>query len=364
MKKEQVPPSEFYKGWDSLSELSFVDSIKIFDKNTVKVNKAITVQPDLNGNFSKEEIDYFEDIIFTLNNSRIYGTEGLVITPDNKVFDRINIIHDHIGHITNHEIFSRFKLPEVKEINGTVAVLTSLWPDFYYHWMVDILPKFHLLEKVGITPDWYVINGSGKKFQKFTLKKLGIPEEKIIWTHKNLHLKAEKIILPKIPGFTGHDPKWAIDYLRENFLDSSKTVNTPERIYISRNKAFSRRFVNNEEVEKILKKYGFEEIAIENYDVCEQAAIFNKAKAIFASHGGGLTNLVFSYTGMKVIEICSPLMPIPCYQAIANMQNLEYYHIMAEPQKGKLKKNGVKYTDQDIILDIEVLEKTLQLALD
>lgn len=362
-KKEQIPPVSCHRGWENIAGLPFVRNIKLFEGSKIKTGKTHTVQSDLHGNFRKSEIEYPEDYIFFIENARVCGTEGLVITPENKVIDKVNIIHDHIGPISGHEIFSRFKLPEVMEVDGSVAVLTSLWPDFYYHWMTDILPKFHMLDLASIKPDYYVLNSGDKKFQEFTLEKLGVPKEKIIKTHKNLHLKPEKLILPKIPGFTGHDPEWAVDFLREKFFDSSISFDSPERIYISRNRAFSRRFVNNDEVENLIKKHGFEEVFIENYNVCEQAHIFNRAKAVFAPHGGGLTNVIFSKEGTKVIEVCSPKMPIPCYWALSNMRGLEYYHITADFPKKKIKKDGFKYTSQDIILDTKILEKTLKMAL-
>jgi len=332
------------------------------EETQVSVKPPITINKHLHGNFCSDILKYPTDYIIELSNEKIYGENGLVIA-DNKVLNNFNILYDHIGNIEKSDVFTRINKPKVNQINGSVAVMTTLWADFYYHWMLEVLPKFHMLKEQNINPDYYLLNIQNKSFQKACLKELKIPEEKILITDKNTFIQAEKLIVPSIPGYTGHNPMWAIEFVRSTFLrDTTPDNSYPAKIYISRKKAYSRRFVNDEEVETILKNLEFKEIIIENYDIFEQAKIFFNAKIIFSPHGGGLTNIIFSRSKTKVIEVFSPAMPIPCYWSLCNALNIENYHIMADAPKKKFKANGKKYTPQDIILDKQILKDTLKLT--
>lgn len=335
---------------------------KFSEENEVYLKSVLSINKELNGNFTKQTLKFPVDYILELENEKVYGKHGLVIA-DGKVINQFNILYAHLGDVSKTDWFSRLKMPSLQSIEGSVAVMTSLWPDFYYHWMLDILPKFHMLKKYNIEPDYYLLNSSNNKFQQFCLKELKIPEEKIIYTNKDTFIQASKLIIPSIPGFTGHNPEWAIDFVRKLFLkEKIDNVNYPKKIYISRKKAFSRRFVNEEEVERILKARGFKEVELENLDIFEQAKIFYNADTIFSPHGGGLTNIIFSKPNTKVIEVFSPAMPIPCYWYLCSTLNLQNYHLMAEAPKKIFKENGKKFTPQDIILDIDMLIKTLDLA--
>ncbi len=363
VKKDERVPQNFTNDVEELIKTNDVKAKKLFEESKNKFSIPRSVQTNINSNFTLEKQYFHADYIFEIENAKVWGKDGIVITPDNKAINGVNIMYKHIAPFEKHDIFSRVRLPEIKELRGSVAVLTSLWPDFYYHWMMDILPKFYLLEKEGIQPDYYVINHQDKRFQNYTLEKLEIDKDRIVKTSKNMHLRAEKIILPAMPGFTGYDPLWAIEYIKNKFLPRNIQKNYPERIFISRKKAFSRRFYNQEEVDKVIKKYGFTEIFLEDMTIEEQALHFNRAKIIAGPHGGGMTNFIFCSPGTKVMEMFHPEVPINCYFNIANTLGLDYYYVLADAVKSKIKKNGVKYNNQDIIVDIDILEKTVEMAL-
>lgn len=360
-----IVPYKFYKNIDDFKTKYYgkYNYIKLFEQTKLSAIPVMTLNNELTGNFKHEEFVYPEDYILELHNGKIYGETGLCITPNNMILDSINLLHMHIGGIEKNEIFNKLIMPEIKYVKGNVAVLTSLFSNFYYHWMLDIIPKFYMLEKSDLNIDYYVINSQDLKFQVETLQKIGIPKNKIIKTHKNLYIQAENLIIPSIPGLTGYDPEWAVNFIRKTFLDERKKENYPKRIYLNRKNAFSRRFVNKNEVEEILENYGFKEIFLDEMPIEEQACIFYNAKVIFSPHGGALTNLVFAQKASKLIEIFSPSMPIPCYRTLANMMGIKYYHIMADCPKGIFKTPNGKFSEQDIIADTKILEETIKLAL-
>jgi hypothetical protein len=119
------------------------------------------------------------------------------------------------------------KLPPVQSINGTVAVLSGLLNDVYFHWMFDILPRIELLRCSGIDIaciDYFLINSRNYlPFHIETLDALGIPETKRLETYKYPHTKATRLVVPSFPGSIAWMPKWSCDFLKNAFLNKKAT---------------------------------------------------------------------------------------------------------------------------------------------
>ncbi|MBO0351716.1 DUF563 domain-containing protein [Phormidium pseudopriestleyi FRX01] len=235
------------------------------------------------------------------------------------------------------------KLPKIKKINGNIAFLSTIGGGTYYHWMMDILPRFKLLQYQGI--DWdnidkFVINNYTHAFQRETLNFLGIPEEKIITSVEYPHIQASRLIVPSVPSsipkwfgnYIQGVPPWVCEFLRQEFmpLAGPNPLQGYERIYISRQRSQFRRFVNEEEILECLGKFGFKMVILESFSVSEQIAIMASAKAIVAPHGAGLSNAVFCQPGTKLIEIFAPRYVENCYWILSNQINLDYYYLIGE----------------------------------
>lgn len=357
-----IPPEKWYLGKkDFIKNYNEIYKYhEVFPEESFEAKPPIHIESKIDDKYYKKNISFEADYILDIPNAKVIGQDGVVITADNRLLNDVNLLYSIYSNPEEHEIFSYFKLPELKQINGTVAVLTSLWSNCFYHWMFDILPKFHMLEKAGIKPDYYVLDMENKAFQKFSLEKLNIDEKKIITTSKELHIKADNIIVPNIPAYTDCKP-WMADFLKNSFL--TKTTTNKNKIFINRKQTSSRRIVNNNEVIDILNKYGFDEIFLEDLNLSEQAEVINSAEVIIALHGSGLTNLVFAEQGTKVIEIFSPIMNVGCYWTLCNVLGLKNYQFIATNADKNININGIKYSNQDIIIDIVKLGKLINLAL-
>ncbi len=236
-----------------------------------------------------------------------------------------------------HDIFKLESLPPIKNIEGRVAVLSSLSAQVYYHWLIDALPRFGVLRQGGINfqeIDWFVVNSLAKPFQRETLAVLGIPEEKIIESDRLPHLKATELIVPSFPGHLDWVPRETIEFLRQNFLAPFLAPvggkNYPQRIYISRVGAKYRQVLNEKEVIDFLQPFDFQVVLLEKMSVKEQAALFAAAKIIVAPHGAGLTNLVFCTEGTKIVEFFSPRYLRTDYWMVSQELGLEHYYLTSE----------------------------------
>ncbi|MCT7980780.1 tetratricopeptide repeat protein [Laspinema olomoucense] len=248
-------------------------------------------------------------------------------------------------------LFALDKLPPVHKIEGTVAFISTLGGDTYYHWWVDIIPRLELLRRSGI--DWdkidkFVINNVRHSFQKDLIHTLNIPPEKLITSLDYPHLQATQLLVPSVTSstekwfgpFIEGPPKWVCDFLRKRFtsLADFPSSETPEKIYISRRKAKVRRFINEDEISVFLESLGFQTVMLEALSVREQIALMTGAKTIIAPHGAGLTNTLFCQPGTQLLEIFSPRYVPDCYWIISNQVGLDYYYLIGDNGKNYYEK--------------------------
>jgi capsular polysaccharide biosynthesis protein len=72
------------------------------------------------------------------------------------------------------------------------------------------------------------------------------------------------------------------------------------------------------EVEVFLAKQGFEHVLLEHLSHEAQLRLFQEAAFVVGAHGGGLANLVFSYPGVKVLELMPDAAFVPDFWRLSN----------------------------------------------
>jgi capsular polysaccharide biosynthesis protein len=167
-----------------------------------------------------------------------------------------------------------------------------------------------------------------------------------------------------VPG-GGHGifPRWAIDYLRYEFLEKREVQPRTgfERLYISRASASKRKLINEVEVMHYLHRFGFRSVTLETMPVTEHARLFASAKAVVAPHGAGLTNLMFCQPGTKVIEIFSPNHMHTCYPIISNHVKLDHYYLVGQGTRPPEYINPRNHAD-DITVNLKDLQHIMKMA--
>lgn len=346
------PPNAFYEStwdWAIKYDLDKSNYINVYPENIINLLPPLSIDKAIHFSFRfGDRVELPATFVALLPDGRYWlnknEDKSAVIASDNHFLADISPDFPVLSpghpdkHPSNHSIFHVGKLPPIQKIDGTVAVLAGLLNNLYFHWMFDILPRIELLQKSGIDfskIDKFLVN-SRFPFQKETLKLFGIAEAQILQSDRYPHIQASRLIVPSFPGSVAWMPKWACDFLKSTFLDK-KAVGVTEktkRLYISRKETANRRLINEEEVIRCLKEFGFRSVTLESMLVTEQAALFASAKVVVAPHGSGLTNTVFCDPGTKVIEIFSPNYVYPCYWLISNLVQLEYYYLLGENSVG------------------------------
>jgi len=315
---------------------------------TNQYSEAKRLGPDIHENFRSRTAKTPASFVAVLKNGRVCGQTAFVLTANYKLLRDVSLEFTvkHLNLMRKRKAYNMWRSRKFKYVRETVAVLCFCSAHNYYHWMMDVLPRIELLRLSGIQIDKYVMNRQSiLPFQDETLAVLGIPRDKII--DSRVDMQARKLVVPSLitryifkwGTYVRPDviPKWACEFLRNQFLHPSDTdpSDPNEYIYISRENAIYRRVINEEEILDRLSTFGFKKVNLESMTVAEQIELFSRAKVIIAPHGAGLVNLVFCKPGTKVIELFAPNYMPSYYWMISNHVQLDYYYLVNKGQTNR-----------------------------
>lgn len=269
--------------------------------------------------------------------------------------------------LDKHQIFSSPKIfPKIKNYNGSIATLTTFSQSNYFHWLFDVIPKIHLLDKSGLKPDKIYVEVKSK-FQIDTLQLIGYESEKIVNSSTSYLLSASQLFVPSLPDYNvGNMPAWSCNFLRQTFLScatqgSEVSEKKHRRVYISRADAKYRKITNELEIIQFLEKYEFSVVKLESMSFLDQVRLFRDVEIVVAPHGAGLSNLVFCTKQAKVIEIFSPNYINGCFCNLSQQVELDYYCLIGEGGERPKSYELYRVTD-NIKVDLNKLRKTFELA--
>jgi len=357
--------------WEVLksSELEENEMCSLRPRVKSMINSGPKVLLDQDVHFSVNSLTFtnqWADFVYSINKAICLSDNdsfSFVSNEQNKVFSDLctggyNIIKSGVD------------LSKPKIINGHVAFLSQYFGAVNYcHWLLDILPRLGLLREAGFDFsdfDYFVFNNYDAPFQKETLNHLGITEEKIIKSSEVPLIQADKVTIPSLnmhPANGGSQQ--AIRFLKSNYL-SDINLNKGKRIYINRKRATKRKVRNEEELETMLEReFGFISIAMDQYNVLQQASIAYHSEIIISPHGAALTNIAFCKPKTKVFELFSPVYGTSSFYTIAQANSLDYYSFIGEDYDDSLLRfdpdqpNNV-FGKKDIEINVELLKKGLK----
>ncbi len=284
---------------------------------------------------------------------------GAVVTPDHRLLTEVSwqdAVLDESEPLHNSAM-RKWRLPKLAYVRGSVAVLSSVKCQNYYHWMFDILPRFEILRRSGQSVDYYLVN-LDTSFQRESLQLIGIPSEKIISPTAVCHIRADRLIVPSLPGpLFGQTPyAQACAFLRSEFLRNVKKSLPTRLLYLSRRDAEERRVLNEEEVIETILAMGFEIKNLSEIPFIEQVELFSQATVILGPHGAGFSNAVFCCPGTSLIEFMPREWGVDCFKNLASRIPLDYHVIDCDGGSG----TPALHNTYDHVVDISVLKQVLQ----
>jgi hypothetical protein len=270
------------------------------------------------------ELDLPAETVTVIRNGRSYGREGTVISPNGEWAVRDS------GHFHSWErlrgglrtfwsmasptawrrrwesdVTRRRRLPGVRRLDATVAVLNLRSCYNYFHWLTEVVARATLVARAGVRPDYYLVDCYTPEHE-VALAYVGIRKCQLIQPHFGLTLEARELVLPSLPQ------RAAQLALRESICTATRedanhpVTPFPRRVFISRRNAGTRRLKNEQVVAAMLEQRGFETHCLEGQPFARQIEIFQNARTIVTTHGAALGNLVMARPHAKVVEFIYP----------------------------------------------------------
>ena len=251
--------------------------------------------------------------------------------------------------------------PTVK-YDGDLFVVTSSTSKLYYHGLLEIVPRLHIAQKMGMGPNIPVYVDASKPFMQECLRALKI--DNIIDASQHPRIQAAKLIVPcyEINSFDSI-PERSIALLNDLFPEPKSRSTVPDRkIYLSRRQVGRRNIVNEQEVSAFLQDRGFETFFPENFSIQEQAGLFRQAKIIAGPSGGAFTNIAFCKAGTTILNFFH-WQADNSIQKLSIAAGLRYVYVASRPSlRERLSSlaSRIKIGNRDISLDMLDVRKTFE----
>lgn len=202
--------------------------------------------------------------------------------------------------------------PEHSRIEGTVAVCMHAFSNGVFHWLMETLPRFEMLSLAGLAPkvDYYAMREMAPWHWEF-IDRMGIPREKFISLGNITNFQADQLLVcssveeadwtVNMPYFEAEP--WVTDYLASLAPDTTNVPDAGDRVYVSREKAWSRKVGNGAELKMFLEDHGFRTVIFEDLNLAEKVAVMRGAEYIVSPSGAGMANIPFMRPGSKCMVL-------------------------------------------------------------
>ncbi|GEM_PF-1633157 len=257
-----------------------------------------------------------------------------------------------------------------RRLGGTYSSIHGMWPDNYFHWMIECLFRLYTLKVYG-EPVKLLTPRALSPMQQETLMACKPANVEIVYLDDDhTWLQAERYVLPSYLSrkHFAHLPRPYVDYFRQCMFAAFGVPLEREpdlNIYISRAGARIRRLKNEEALLKLLASYDFIPYRLEELSLTDQINLFRRARMVVAPHGAGLFNIVFS-DALHLLEITSRVIT-PTFFFLAMSLGHDYQYLYpceaAAPDEMPDITQSRRYSQErnsDISVDLEQVAPLLE----
>lgn len=241
-------------------------------------------------------------------------------------------------------------------IGGYVTTYRSIRKG-YYHVLLDNLPRIAHLHDPRYRSLKIDVLASDRlpEYEEDLVRKLLPDNCTIRFVDPRSVYEVDRFILP------AHLTYWSAAILHPEYLRWFRERVLPPRpsrrnrlVFISRRRANrGRRITNRDEVDSILRRFGFEIHELETYSVEEQVELFHDARVVVGAHGAGLSNVIFSDHGIDVVELFPIATVYPHYYYLCKSLGHRYRYLLGNEG----------YINDNFNVDVDALESNLKTIL-
>lgn len=261
--------------------------------------------------------------------------------------------------------------PPPAELKGTVAILTHSWSHAVFHWLLETIPRLHLLKLAGFLNDNvdHIVCRQIDPWHWEFIDRLGIPREKFVQVGHMANIKADTLLVCSnveeadfsVEPAHMEAELWVTDLIA-NLVPNPSPAEPGERIYISRATAGSRRGANEPELRAFLERNGFRTVFFENMSLEEKAATLRSAAIVVAVAGAALTHIPLMNAGSKCVVLYTRDSVFGGFNTLCANAGVTHVHAMS-PAMSRFYPEGMKGVAEhlrDILVDIPNLAEVLR----
>jgi hypothetical protein len=231
---------------------------------------------------------------------------------------------------TSSAFCRRTRLNASRKPTGTIPfayILPVPYGRNFYHFTAETIYGLRFIDRLHV-PAPIIYQDDRFGLIDFYGAQLGVARNRFVKISDVDHCVIETCVMPENPNFYWNRAMY--QFFRGLIKGQEGTTGKPKRrVYISRSLA-SRRPVNEDAVEAMLKDYGFAIVHTETIGIHEQATLFNQADIIISPHGAALTNMLFARPGTMIVEVFNPDYIDPQYCIRSKGGGLRYKAIIAD----------------------------------
>lgn len=276
--------------------------------------------------------------VLEIPQGQVMDIQGYTLTRDDVFLPDLSY---HRGQI-EHAHLPHEKYP-IEPVAGRCLSLMTNASNNYCHFLLDALPRLHLVEKAGLSladMDWFYVPKPMSTNAWRIFRQLGLDETKCIWAERQKGIQADRLFATTHPSLQMHYPRWVVDFMQRKI--PLKPCQPHRRLYVPRNVG-SRKVANEPDLYPILQRHGFELYLPDKSD--DQAQIFHEAAIVIAPHGAALANLVFCQPGSIVLELMSVEHIKPYFYALAQVAGLNHGYIVGPTTQRRTQFTGICHLD-------------------
>jgi hypothetical protein len=329
-------------------------------------------------NYALIEVKEQNYSVLKLDHARIIGSSNIVFLCSGSVLYE-PFLHDEENKwdYTDSCVIQQFdrsfllKYRDSKKVVPSGIMLSGNYSYNYYHFILEFLTKFFLVDKVDIPADVPIIVDDVVKNipqYKELLSYFNTSNREIFFIRPQYSYDVESLYYPSFlniipPNFRDINDiifsdclfdSDSINFLRDTLLPRMVAANSKKRIFLSRQNASSRRSYNESDVVKIFEKYDFQVVCPENYSIMEQIYMFNNATFIAGVTGGAFTNILFCNHGCKILCITQVQNELSIFSTIAKYLGLDLQYLAAFE-----KKYEAQSLHEEFVIEPSMVEKAL-----
>ena len=255
--------------------------------------------PDYIFNAMFGELDFAAAGLWSIREGQVIGLGVPVHRTTVLSYPEANLWSEHQASALAAHGVGDLGPPDAK-LDGRYVFLAGPGHHVYGHWLVDLLPRLHILQQLGFSLDelGFVLAAGTPPFALAMLRSLGIhPSHVYSCSGASELIEVEELLLPSnlrhgsrlAPVFTA---AVASLLMRVTLVDAPSGDWT--RVFVSRRQAdHARNLVNRAEAEELAASFGYRTLDPASISFPEQVALFRRCRALAGEYGSGLHNSIW-----------------------------------------------------------------------